>query len=68
VTWAVVALVIAFFGFLLAWFTADQADRQMSDAFSLFWQRNQPKLRAALKKSRAEAREKCKDQRTPLAG
>jgi hypothetical protein len=57
VTWAVVALIAALIGFLLAWASADQADRRMSDAFSLFWQQNQRKLREALKRSRANARD-----------
>ena len=39
-----------------AWFLARVADLNMSDVFSLFWQKHQKDLRAALRKALAEAK------------
>jgi hypothetical protein len=42
--------------FAAAWFLGRVADRRMSDAFSLFWQKHQKDLRASLRQALAEAR------------
>ena len=50
--WPLGSLGIALIGFAIAWATAARADNMMSDVFSSYWQRNQPHLRAALKRAR----------------
>ena len=43
-------------GYLLSWTLAFTVDRRMSDKFSEFWHRQQPLLRAALKRARERAK------------
>jgi uncharacterized protein (DUF2235 family) len=40
----------------VAWWLGQRADRKMRDAFSVFWHRHRPAMRAALKRVKAEAR------------
>lgn len=54
--WSVeMVLAAGLLGLTLASAGATRAHRRMSDRFSLFWQRNQKHLRAALKRAKADA-------------
>ncbi len=48
-------------GFSAAAALSRHADNGMSDAFSLFWQKNQKDLRAALKQAKAESKGQARD-------
>jgi uncharacterized protein (DUF2235 family) len=54
--WSISAFGAAMIAFAAAWFLGRVADQRMSNAFSLFWQKHQKVLRAALKQAHQDAK------------